>query len=315
MSANSATGFDNLRSQSVAPLQWIMRNIDDRSVDSELEEVILLGAYIYMGKFITCVADAAHPACILETRKTTPVLRLVYKWVVLIGEGQNHMMGLFDMVMIKDNHISVAGGVSNALQSGSTRTFEEMREVLDYSSQSETLLSRIMLDNMVVPQPDGDINVSMLKETVQLINGKFETKISGLAGLSTVKYLADARHKPILLEAKAVLSGKVFFPFLKHSYIFAALVQTERSDNEISGPDDHPSDDDNNVVEDDPKWTYATNAGAKYKKWKKEPALAVGMGLELVSIQHIHGLLLIRRIDLVSFVVFGEYRHGYAVSS
>lgn len=147
------------------------------------------------------MADAAHPACILETRKTAPVLRLVDKWAVLIGGGQNHRMGLFDMVMIKDNHISVAGGVSNALKSVDlylknnnlqmgveveTRTFEEIHEVLDYASQNETLLSRIMLDNMVVPQPDGDIDVSMLKEAVQLINGKFETEASGNVTLETV---------------------------------------------------------------------------------------------------------------------------------
>ncbi|GKA28801.1 leucine--tRNA ligase, chloroplastic/mitochondrial-like protein [Tanacetum coccineum] len=124
------------------------------------------------------------------------------------------MMGLFDMVMIKDNHISVARGVSNALKS----------------------------------------------VDLYLKNNNFQmgVEISGLAGLSTAKYLADASHKPILLEAKVVLSGKVFFPFLKHSDIFqptsvAAPVQTECSDNERSSPDDHPSDDDNNVVEDDPE--------------------------------------------------------------
>ncbi|KAM0039512.1 putative nicotinate-nucleotide diphosphorylase (carboxylating) [Helianthus debilis subsp. tardiflorus] len=59
------------------------------------------------------MADAAHPACILETRKTASALRLVDKWAVLIGGGHNHRMGLFDMVMIKGNHISIAGGVSN----------------------------------------------------------------------------------------------------------------------------------------------------------------------------------------------------------
>ncbi|KAI7754976.1 hypothetical protein M8C21_005622 [Ambrosia artemisiifolia] len=147
------------------------------------------------------MADAAHPACILETRKTAPALRLVDKWAVLIGGGQNHRMGLFDMVMIKDNHISIAGGVSNALKSVDdylkknnlqmgveveTRTFEEIHEALNYASQNETSLSRIMLDNMVVPQPDGDIDVSMLKQAVELINGKFETEASGNVTLETV---------------------------------------------------------------------------------------------------------------------------------
>ncbi|MFS8032901.1 putative nicotinate-nucleotide diphosphorylase (carboxylating) [Helianthus anomalus] len=147
------------------------------------------------------MANAAHPACILETRKTAPALRLVDKWAVLIGGGQNHRMGLFDMVMIKDNHISIAGGVSNALKSVDvylkknnlqmgveveTRTFEEIHEVLNYASENETSLSRIMLDNMVVPQPDGDIDVSMLKQAVELINGEFETEASGNVTLETV---------------------------------------------------------------------------------------------------------------------------------
>ncbi|XP_010265929.1 PREDICTED: nicotinate-nucleotide pyrophosphorylase [carboxylating], chloroplastic isoform X1 [Nelumbo nucifera] len=147
------------------------------------------------------MADAANPAYILETRKTAPGLRLVDKWAVLIGGGKNHRMGLFDMVMIKDNHISVSGGVRNALKSVDlflekrnlqmgveieTRTLEEVKEVLDYASQTKTSLTRIMLDNMVVPLPDGDVDVSMLKEAVELINGRFETEASGNVTLETV---------------------------------------------------------------------------------------------------------------------------------
>ncbi|CDP00757.1 unnamed protein product [Coffea canephora] len=147
------------------------------------------------------MADAAHPAYILETRKTAPGLRLVDKWAVLIGGGQNHRMGLFDMVMIKDNHISIAGGVTNALKSVDqylasnniqmgveveTRTLEEVNEALDYASQSKTSLTRIMLDNMVVPLPHGDIDVTMLKEAVELISGRFETEASGNVTLETV---------------------------------------------------------------------------------------------------------------------------------
>ncbi|XP_059655407.1 quinolinate phosphoribosyltransferase [decarboxylating] 1a [Cornus florida] len=147
------------------------------------------------------MADAAHPAYILETRKTAPCLRLVDKWAVLIGGGRNHRMGLFDMVLIKDNHISVAGGVTNALRSVDlyldqnnlqmgveieTRTLDEVNEVLQYASQTKTSLTRIMLDNMVVPQPNGDVDVSMLKEAVELINGRFETEASGNVTLDTV---------------------------------------------------------------------------------------------------------------------------------
>ncbi|XP_039065978.1 nicotinate-nucleotide pyrophosphorylase [carboxylating], chloroplastic-like [Hibiscus syriacus] len=147
------------------------------------------------------MADAAHPAYILETRKTAPGLCLVGKWAVLIGGGKNHRLGLFDMVLIKDNHISIAGGISNAVRSVDqyierenlqmeveveTRTLEEVKEVLQYASQSKTSLTRIMLDNMVIPLPNGDVDVSMLKEAVELINGKFETEASGNVTLETI---------------------------------------------------------------------------------------------------------------------------------
>ncbi|GAB2296973.1 Quinolinate phosphoribosyltransferase [decarboxylating] 1a [Dionaea muscipula] len=147
------------------------------------------------------MTDAAYPAIILETRKTAPGLRLVDKWAVLIGGGKNHRLGLFDMVLIKDNHVSVAGGVANALRSVDlylqqnnlqmeveieTRTLEEVKEVLGYASESKTSLTRIMLDNMVVPRPNGDVDVSMLEEAVKIIGGRFETEASGNVTLDTV---------------------------------------------------------------------------------------------------------------------------------
>ena len=61
------------------------------------------------------MATAAAPALMLETRKTAPGLRLLDKWAVLIGGGRNHRMGLFDMIMIKDNHIAAAGGIKEAI--------------------------------------------------------------------------------------------------------------------------------------------------------------------------------------------------------
>ncbi|CAB4295755.1 unnamed protein product [Prunus armeniaca] len=147
------------------------------------------------------MADLASPARILETRKTAPGLRLVDKWAVLIGGGRNHRMGLFDMVMIKDNHISIAGGITNALKSVDlyleqrnlqleveveTRTIEEVDKVLDYASQTKTSLTRIMLDNMVVPLPNGDVDVTMLEQAVNLIGRRFETEASGNVTLETV---------------------------------------------------------------------------------------------------------------------------------
>ncbi|CAM8947701.1 unnamed protein product [Rhodiola kirilowii] len=153
------------------------------------------------------MADAAYPARILETRKTAPCLRLVDKWAVLIGGGQNHRMGLFDMVLIKDNHVSIAGGIKNALKSVDsylqernlqmeveieTRTLEEVKEVLDYASHTKSSLTRIMLDNMVVPLPNGDIDVSMLKEAVALIDGRYETEASGNVTIETVHKIGQA---------------------------------------------------------------------------------------------------------------------------
>ncbi|VFQ78141.1 unnamed protein product [Cuscuta campestris] len=153
------------------------------------------------------MADAARPAYILETRKTAPCLRLIDKWAVLIGGGQNHRMGLFDMVMIKDNHISATGGIGEALKSVDqyldqnnlqmgveieTRTLEEVHEVLQYASKTtKTSLSRLMLDNMVVPLPNGGVDVSMLKEAVDLINGRFETEASGNVTLETVHQIGQ----------------------------------------------------------------------------------------------------------------------------
>ncbi|KAJ1418439.1 Quinolinate phosphoribosyl transferase, C-terminal [Sesbania bispinosa] len=153
------------------------------------------------------MANAAHPAYILETRKTAPGLRLLDKWAVLIGGGRNHRMGLFDMVMIKDNHISTAGGVTNALKAVDlyleqnnlqleveveTRTLEEVEEALHYASQTKTFLTRIMLDNMVVPLPNGDVDISMLKEAVRLVNGRFETEASGNVTLDTVHKIGQS---------------------------------------------------------------------------------------------------------------------------
>ncbi|CAN6218664.1 unnamed protein product [Urochloa humidicola] len=152
------------------------------------------------------MSEAARPACILETRKTAPGLRLVDKWAVLIGGGKNHRLGLFDMVMIKDNHISVAGGIANAMRSVDqflekekltvpveveTRTIEEVKDVLKYAAENKTSLTRIMLDNMVVPLPNGDVDVSMLKDAVQLINGRFETEASGNVTIDTVKKIGE----------------------------------------------------------------------------------------------------------------------------
>ncbi|MCO5569911.1 hypothetical protein L7F22_023625 [Adiantum nelumboides] len=147
------------------------------------------------------MTEAARPARILETRKTVPGLRLIDKWAVLIGGGENHRLGLFDMVLVKDNHIAVAGGVAKAIAAVAqhlknnnldigveveTRTLEEVKEVLAHKGEGLGRVTRIMLDNMVVPLSDGDVDVSMLKQAVELIDGQLETEASGNVTLGTV---------------------------------------------------------------------------------------------------------------------------------
>ena len=141
-------------------------------------------------------AEAAAPAIMLETRKTVPGLRVIDKWAVLIGGGKNHRIGLFDMVMIKDNHIAAAGGIANAVAACEkylkennlstvkieveARTMDEVRTVIDLLDDPtvETAsVSRLMLDNM---------SVDDMRDAVQLINGRVETEASGNVTLNTV---------------------------------------------------------------------------------------------------------------------------------
>ncbi|KAK3043893.1 hypothetical protein RJ639_000592 [Escallonia herrerae] len=179
--------------------------------------------------FFKAMADAAYPAHILETRKTAPGLRLVDKWAVLIGGGRNHRMGLFDMVMIKDNHISVAGGITNALKSVDTyleqnklqmgveietRTLKEVNEVLDYASRTKTSLTRIMLDNMVVPLSNGGVDVSMLLEAVKLINGTFETERCIDTFSESSRHLPEDRYRACTPSRKAYKASVASVPFL-----------------------------------------------------------------------------------------------------
>jgi nicotinate-nucleotide pyrophosphorylase (carboxylating) len=122
-----------------------------------------------------------HTSCkILDTRKTTPNFRLAEKWAVQIGGGTNHRIGLYDMVMLKDNHIDYCGGVSKAIETTmaylarekrdipvivETRTLAEVEECLVFPD-----LYRILLDNMPV---------SLMREAVALVNGKIPTEASG----------------------------------------------------------------------------------------------------------------------------------------
>ena len=117
---------------------------------------------------------------ILDTRKTTPGLRYLEKWAVRIGGGVNHRIGLYDMILIKDNHVDYAGGIANAINSTKKYLADHQKslqieiEVRNIGELSQVLaiggVDRIMLDNF---------DFSDLKAAVTLIDGKFTTEASG----------------------------------------------------------------------------------------------------------------------------------------
>lgn len=113
---------------------------------------------------------------ILDTRKTLPGLRELQKYAVRCGGGENHRMGLYDMVMIKDNHIDTAGGIENAVKKvrnkwGSKFKIEvETRNIKEVKQALESGVDRIMFDNM---------NIETMKKAVEFINGRVETEASG----------------------------------------------------------------------------------------------------------------------------------------
>lgn len=135
---------------------------------------------------------AGTNAKVLDTRKTTPGIRALEKWAVVLGGGVNHRFGLFDMVMLKDNHVDYAGGISQALEATQaylkqhnkdlrieveTRSLDEVEQVLKAGGAD-----RIMLDNFTVEQT---------KEAVAVINGRLEAESSGGITLDTIRSYAE----------------------------------------------------------------------------------------------------------------------------
>lgn len=117
---------------------------------------------------------------VIDTRKTTPTIRGLEKWAVVLGGGANHRIGLYDMILIKDNHVDYAGGISQAIHAANnylkskkkklkieieTRNLQEVQQVLETGR-----VNRIMLDNFSIPD---------LKKALKLIAGKYETEASG----------------------------------------------------------------------------------------------------------------------------------------
>ena len=131
-------------------------------------------------------------AKLLDTRKTTPLLRELEKMAVRHGGGENHRMGLFDMIMIKDNHVDFAGGIREAIQAAESylrlrhedlkieievRNFQELEQVLQAG-----MVDRIMLDNF---------SPADMARAVQMIGGRYETEASGGINLSNIRQYAQ----------------------------------------------------------------------------------------------------------------------------
>ena len=139
---------------------------------------------------------------ILDTRKTTPGIRFLEKWAVKIGGGQNHRFGLYDMIMLKDNHIDYAGGITAAIERTKAflistkkdlkieievRNTKELEEVLQVGG-----VDRIMLDNF---SPEN------LKEALKIIPSTYETEASGGITLENIRAYADTNVKYISVGA------------------------------------------------------------------------------------------------------------------
>jgi nicotinate-nucleotide pyrophosphorylase (carboxylating) len=131
-------------------------------------------------------------AKLLDTRKTTPNFRMMEKWAVAIGGGVNHRFGLFDMIILKDNHVDYAGGINQAIRATrdylrrtgkdlkivvETRSLDEVDEVLEVGG-----VYRIMLDNM---------SPEMMREAVARIHGKYLTEASGGITEATIAAVAE----------------------------------------------------------------------------------------------------------------------------
>jgi len=171
--------------------------ISGRTISILQAERLLLNFMQRMSGIATQTAVYANlikdlPTKVLDTRKTTPGLRHIEKLAVAIGGGTNHRMGLYDMVMLKDNHVDFAGGIEPAINKVNSylkeknkdirievevRNFEELQQVLNTGN-----VHRIMLDNFTVEDT---------KKAVKIIAGKYKTESSGGITLETLRSYAE----------------------------------------------------------------------------------------------------------------------------
>lgn len=169
-------------------------------------------------EYVTAVKGL--PVQILDTRKTTPLIRFLEKWAVKIGGATNYRIGLFDWIMIKDNHVDAAGGMDQAIDGvhaylkthhldlGITvevRNLEELQTVLNKGG-----ITRIMLDNF---------DLDNMREAVKIIDNRFEVEASGGVNLHTVRSIAETGVQFISVGAltHSVRSLDLSFKIIKNA--------------------------------------------------------------------------------------------------
>lgn len=147
---------------------------------------------------------------ILDTRKTTPLMRFLEKWAVLQGGCENYRIGLYDWIMIKDNHVDACGSHTKAIEKTiqylketdkelditvEVRNLDELQEVLNIGQ-----VRRIMLDNF---------ELADLKAAVEIVDGRFETEASGGVNLNTVRPIAETGVNYISVGALTHSAGSL----------------------------------------------------------------------------------------------------------
>lgn len=170
------------KTQSLLQTERLMLNIMQR----------MSGIATMTHKYQQALIDAGTKTRVLDTRKTTPGMRMLEKQAVKIGGGTNHRIGLFDMILLKDNHVDFAGGIENAInrcheylkEKGldlkieiEVRSFDEIRRVMACGG-----VDRIMLDNF---------SVEDTRKAVEMIGGKYETESSGGITYDTMRPYAE----------------------------------------------------------------------------------------------------------------------------